>query len=42
MSFTESFKFTCQTTLPILNWLGNQHRCKITIYDMILCWKAQQ
>ena len=42
MSFTESFIFTCRVTLATLNWLDNQHQHKITIYELILCWKAQQ
>lgn len=42
MSFTESFKFTCQATPTILNLFDNQHQHKITIYELILCWKAQQ
>ena len=42
MSFTESLKFTHWVTLAILNWLDNQHQHKITIYELILFWKAQQ
>lgn len=41
INFTESFDFTSQATLATLNWLDNQHQHKITIYEMILCWKAQ-